>query len=129
MSPCDFGQALAGKVSRVTIASCYTGSDRQFLQDVANYSGATCGGYTTTVTTSKKTSFLLIFCRGGDFDLGSGGKKVKVAMADCNGNEIFDEFEIESGDVQDYNENGVPDECDVAAEIDALEGSKSSAKP
>ncbi|NJL21025.1 MAG: hypothetical protein HC895_09720 [Leptolyngbyaceae cyanobacterium SM1_3_5] len=113
MSPCDFGKALAGKVKSVTIGSCYTGSDKQFLQDIANKSGATCGGYTTTVTASKKTKFLGIFCRGGDFDLGSGGKKVKVAMADCNANEIFDAIEIENGDALDFNKNAVPDECEV----------------
>lgn len=129
MSPCDFGMALAGKVKSITFGSCNTGSDQQFLQDVANKSGATCGGYGTTVTVSKKTTFLGIFCRGGDFDLGARSKKVKVAMADCNANEIYDRIEIENGELVDFDKNGVPDICPFITETDLEMAPKGFGQP
>lgn len=41
-----------------------------------------------------------------------------VEYEDCNNNGLFDSTEIVNGTATDYNENGLPDDCECLADID-----------
>lgn len=56
MTPTQFGEAIRGKVSRVVFYSCFTGSDANFLQQVANAADVPVSGYSRTVTAGSAST-------------------------------------------------------------------------
>ncbi|HVP07067.1 MAG TPA: hypothetical protein VMS71_04425, partial [Candidatus Acidoferrum sp.] len=59
-------------------------------------------------TLSLKISYRTTMVRGHDIS----NTLTWTVLADCNGNGVRDDFDIQNGTAKDVNHNGIPDECD-----------------
>jgi hypothetical protein len=82
-SPKQFGEALKGKVSSITLSSCYVGSDAAFTQALADASNVTISSYKVAVTCAKKSTYLFVFTSAGYFDTAAKGTKKKTEPHGC----------------------------------------------
>lgn len=129
-TPKQLGTALKGKVTSITLFSCYVGSDKPFCQALADASGVTISHYDIPVTAYKKSTFLGWTTSAGGFDTDAKKKKKKEAPHGCvingcagdlDGSGDVDGYDLAhmlrlwgEGGCSDFNDDGITDSEDLS---------------